>query len=569
MYKGGEMEVMKISWQKWHLFVLLWVSFYTICEHRSPRLTIVFVVDQLSYCHMQKLNNHFTGGIKSLLDDGIVYTNAYYPHAMPATATGHAALNTGVFAKDHGIIGNSWFDVEGNRINCDDDAASSAAVFAQEGLYDYGKSAHRCMVDGISDQFILQSKPRAQYKVFGLSLKSRSAIATANKLGKAIWFDEGTGRFTSSKAYFKELPAWLTQFNKEHGVDKLTDLLWTPFYNKSSAAYAFANIKNYDFATNNAPSLIGRRMSREQFGNESENDTYAVKGFNDIFQHTPHANKLIFELAKSCIRSNFNAKKNDRLLVWINLSSLDKVGHVYGPESMEAIDTIYHLDNQIKNFMQFVRKKVKPVDLLYAFTADHGVEPIPELLNQRGLQSAHRVIYKDIIQKMNRLIQENYGIADIVANIKVPQVFLREDKMAILEHDKQEKIITELKNFLVSQPGIKNVWTFSELSKACMQPYEIESFYKNQLYPGRSGRLTFQLFPFTLFTKYAGGAAHRTPYEQNTHVPLILYQKGRLENKKLYQRVWTLQFANTLAQLLGISKPSSSTFELLPSIFDR
>ncbi|HML19896.1 MAG TPA: alkaline phosphatase family protein, partial [Candidatus Dependentiae bacterium] len=104
---------------------------------RPPRLTVVIVVDAMGYHYMQKLLPYFNYGIKTLLDKGVVYTNAYWPHGTPSTGPGHAGLNTGVYGKDNGIVCNSWIDCQGNKIECDDDSADHAAVIGQSGLYNY------------------------------------------------------------------------------------------------------------------------------------------------------------------------------------------------------------------------------------------------------------------------------------------------------------------------------------------------------------------------------------------------------------------------------------------------
>ena len=56
------------------------------------------------------------------MQHGIVYQHANYPHAAPSTGPGHTALNTGCYAKDHGIISNNWADRNGNKIGCDDES---------------------------------------------------------------------------------------------------------------------------------------------------------------------------------------------------------------------------------------------------------------------------------------------------------------------------------------------------------------------------------------------------------------------------------------------------------------
>ena len=69
-------------------------------------------------------------------------------------------------------------------------------------VYDYGKSAHRLMVDGISDQCALQAEPNSAFAVYSISGKSRSAVATAG--GKENHYGLiAKSYLTSSKAYFR------------------------------------------------------------------------------------------------------------------------------------------------------------------------------------------------------------------------------------------------------------------------------------------------------------------------------------------------------------------------------
>ena len=142
-------------------------------------------------------------------------------------------------------------------------------------------------------------------------------------------------------------------------------------------------------------------------------------------------------------------------------------------------------------------------------------------------------------------------------------------KFNALDVQTHNSIINDLKMFLTQQPGIKRAWTFDELIASCFEPTDIENYFKQQLYPERSGLITIQSFPYNLVSKYKTGTGHKTPYQYDTHVPLILYQHNNLENKTIYKKVWTLQLANTLARILGIQKPSASTFESLPDIFEK
>lgn len=524
-----------------------------------PKLTIVIVVDQLAYHYIPKLQQYFKTGFKKLLDKGIVYTDAYLPHGMPGTGTGHPALETGQVAKYHGIISNKWFDIKGKSIRCDDDSAVNAAVFSTKGTYNYGKSPRNIMVSGISTQFKLAERPNTPHHIFSLSLKSRAAIGTANKSGIAIWFDKATGKFTSSKAYMNKLLPFVMNFNQATQLDKLKQINWNLVYKRNDPAYEFKRIESYDFASL-PTSLIGKPIPIELSVNNK-------KPF-ELYVQTPHANQLVIGLAKECINTYVSKKKQDRMLLWINLSSLDKVGHTFGPESLEVIDMIYHLDNQLQYIIKYAQKKVGKNNVLFTLTADHGIDFIPEELKKMGLYHAQRIIISQLTTLLNEFIQKKYGVAHVVQNIKQPNVYLDKKNLEQLDKEKQQQIIRDLKTVLQKQPGIKTVWTYDELSKACFAQDQLENYFKMQLFPNRSGDLIIQTFPHVIITKHKTGAAHKTPNGNNIHIPLIIYHK-KLKKNTITKKVSALQLANTLAKLLHTQKIPTSTFEILPGIIEK
>src|SRR5690606_15658056 len=126
-----------------------------------------------------------------------------------------------------------WVTTEGEKTACDDDESPNSYVFSpsEDGnTYNYGKSAHLLMVDGLTDQCVMQSRPDSIFRSYSISGKSRSAIATASKMGNAVWFDSQSSLFTSSKAYFDELPELLKNFNKKNDINELKSITWTKMY---------------------------------------------------------------------------------------------------------------------------------------------------------------------------------------------------------------------------------------------------------------------------------------------------------------------------------------------------
>ena len=151
------------------LFFYIFISFINTAP-QTPKLTVIFVVDQFAYSYLNQINtNYFKGGLKILLHKGINFTNAHMPHAMPATAPGHVALNTGTTAQYHGIIGNGWFDETNTYIGADDDPSEQATVFGSENI---GKSAINIKVDGISYYLCSTMRAHEPHYVYALSMKS-------------------------------------------------------------------------------------------------------------------------------------------------------------------------------------------------------------------------------------------------------------------------------------------------------------------------------------------------------------------------------------------------------------
>lgn len=519
----------------------------------KTRLTVVLIVDQCAYQFVRKLKPYFTGGLRFLLTNGVVYENAYHPHGLPATGTGFTAFNTGAIANYHGVIGNAWFDANGKEVLCDEDTPEKAAVFAKKGVYPYGKSAHHIMVDGLSDQVMLDAQTAQNY-VFAISNKSRAAVCLANKLGKAIWFDAETGQFTSSKAYFNELPAWLVNFNKQHTLEQT--ITWNTLYPATHPAYHLKDVTNYTHSLYKQ-GFIGNPIHL--------GPRYHKKEPYDDWNKTPHANQALLDLATTCIIEH-TSDTLGHVVVWLGFSSLDLIGHRQGPYSLETTDLLLRLDQQLQQFFADLEQIVPAEQTLYVFSADHGVDPIPELLAERGIP-AGRVDSQTAVHDLNQVINKKYGIAKSVLSLHTPNIFLNDPVLKKLPAEKKDALLQDLVAEVKKLPGVLNVWTYDELMNTYYAPDRFEAWYKNQLFPGRSGAIIFQPLPYYQYTKKNTGTTHETPYEFNTHIPLIFYQKNRFKPHTVFEKVWILQVANTIAQLLGVPKPSASTADLLPGLF--
>lgn len=545
-------------------FVLLYpntsILGLTFTDVKTPKLTVIMVIDQMAHHYLSKLAPYFKYGFKQLLDEAVMYDNAYMMHGIPSTGPGHASLNTGTYPRDHGIIGNSWRDFDNKKTACDDDSADVAGVIAPDGFYPYGKSPHHIMVNGISDTFAISGTPDTPHHVYAISAKSRSSICTANKVGKALWFDLFTGQFTSSKFYFPDglLPAWVNKYNQKSGINRLQKYTWKLAFNWSKNPYNFFDINNYIFS----------RPQHSFIGTTKILDPEKKHEFYSYIEKTPKMAEAIFGLAKQCITTHVDQRKKDHLLLWVLIGNLDKIGHTFGCSSREAIDTLYHIDKQVGDFMKFAQKRVGKENALFVLTADHGMALTPEIAHYRGLVASNRIKRSELMSELDDLVQEYHVSKDLISSISGPNVYINMPEIMQLSTQKQDAIVQRIKIALLKKPYIKNAWTYQELDRAefsCNN--DIACAFKNQLYPGRSGAVIFRVQPNNFVTRYDKGADHKTPYEMDTHIPLFLYQAGRFQPKIVTQQVRAQQIASTLSTLLRVPKPDACTVPILPGLF--
>lgn len=528
-----------------------------LISKENPQLVVTIVIDQFAYHELIKLAPFLSGGLKKMYEHGVNFTRATHPHGMPETGPGHATIGTGALAKNHGIVANKFRNPEGKFIECDDDSAEVAAVISPDGFYNYGKSAKNIRVDTLADQLMLASYDNRKNTVFSLSFKSRAAIGMSGRLGKPIWFDGLAGQFTSSKAFFKELPDWVKEFNVSHQTSLLESYTWNQAYPDESGKYNFTGISDYQ-GVEKPETVVGKTFTINRENKEEEPF--------DFFMKTPPANKLLMDLATECIKRHKPTHENDRLIVNISLSGLDKIGHLYGPNSKEAIDMIYHMDQQLGSFMNIIAQEIDPQKTIYVLTADHGVSPIIEQLQSAGIDFAQIQPNYEIVSELNQLIQKKLAFENMVIKISMPFIYLNQEIMQRIEEKEKQQMYTLIKNYMLKQHYVQNIWTAQELIELPLQKTDLRIPLQNQLFHGRSGDLIVLLQPYNYFTKFKKGTTHVTPYDYDRHVPLLFYQAGNYEKLVVNKPVYVTQVAPTLAYLLKVPQPSACEVTPLPAI---
>ena len=159
-------------------------------ERASPSLIVTIVVDQLSANLFNQYRSQFTGGLKTLADQGLVSINGYQTHGVTVTCAGHSTVLTGMHPTHSGIPANEWIDTTtGQDTYC---LAAPQNALAHGKNTDNGPVGPEQLSASTLGDWLKAVSP--QSRVYGVSGKDRGAITLAGHKGDgAFWLTDGFG----------------------------------------------------------------------------------------------------------------------------------------------------------------------------------------------------------------------------------------------------------------------------------------------------------------------------------------------------------------------------------------
>jgi predicted AlkP superfamily pyrophosphatase or phosphodiesterase len=485
------------------------------CAHRSdvqvqapaaagaPKLLVIVVVDQLRAQHLDDYRAQFTKGIKRLLDQGAWYRRGAYPYLNTVTCVGHATIGTGTFPYRHGMILNAWYDRETKRSpTCTEDPSSKE--FSYSGLAPVeGDSAVRLMQPTLADRIHESKKGR----VVALSLKPRSTMPVVGKSADALaWFDDRGGWMTSL-AYGPPSPA-LQAYIKAHPLEADLQKVWTKSLPES--AYKFA-----DDAPEEHPVAGWDRAFPHPLAPEGKADA----GFYTRWQRSPFADEYLGRMAAGMVDAMRLGKGPGVDLLSISFSTLDGVGHAYGPRSHEVQDVLVRLDATIGRLLDHLDATVGRNGYLLGLSADHGVSDIPEQTPDGG-----RLTSATIRGALEPVLRGALGAGTHVVASHYTDQYL---SAAAAERAKTDATLREaLLDALRGLPGVQQAFYGPDLAtpdaRGASDP--VRRAAALSYYPGRSGDLI--LVPRPHWITSTAATTHGTLNEYDQRVPVIFHGAG-------------------------------------------
>ena len=501
-----------------------------------PKLVVGIVVDQMRWDYLYRFNERYSaGGFKRMLSQGFSCENTLIPYVPTVTACGHSAIYSGSVPALSGISGNSWWDKEQMRsVYCTEDTS----VNTVGSLSALGKmSPKNLLVTTICDELRLATNFRS--KVVGIALKDRGGILPAgHSANAAYWFDNTTGDWISSTYYMKELPGWVTDFNKQKLVDKYYQQGWSLLYPANTYVQSTADEKTYE----------GKPL-----GVKFPYDLKKFTGKNySILPVTPYGNTLTAEFAKATITAEKLGADDITDFLAISFSSPDYIGHTFGPNSVEAEDGFLRLDKELESFFDFLDTKVGKGQYTVFLSADHGVAQAPELMQENKLP-AGRVYMMTVTEKFNKALKEKYNIDDIIVSDENYQIHLNHPALNSAKTDKKA-VIQWIVDRLSIDTGVFRVFALDDLNSVPL-PSRLREMVNNGYYPRRNGDIQVMLMPHYIDAYSGTGTTHGLWNPYDSHIPLLWYGWGIKQGKTNRETSMT-DIAPTLAAMLRIQMPS-------------
>jgi hypothetical protein len=494
------------------------------------RLVLLIAVDQFRYDYLTRFRDEYSSGLDRLLRNGANFVNTNIDHYPTVTAIGHSGMVTGALPKLSGIIGNDWYEREAgkNVTSVEDDTERLLA-----GSGDSAASPRRLLVSTLGDEL---KRAHADSKVIGVSSKDRSAILPAGHMANgAYWFDSTTGMMSSSTYYFPQLPGWVESFNSAGPGDQFAGKPWRF-----------------------GPGADGLLKMPAETGKKLYGAVYA----------SPFANELLELFVEEAIRQEKLGQRGAMDFLSVSFSANDAVGHSHGPDSAQVHDISVRTDKLLGKLFAFLDETIGMQHVLIAFTADHGVMPLPEVLQENRMPGG-RMSSAALFDPIREALAAHFGPGEWIEGTAGSSPYfnlelIREKK---LDRAEFEQVAAEAAEAI---PQVARVYTRTQLLRGMVPDDVISQRVVRSYHPRRSGDLEIVLDPYWI--RGGSGTTHGTPYLYDTHIPLIFMGPG-IRAGRYVRAVAMKDLAPSLATLMDIETPGGSEgralYEMMTAAADR
>lgn len=495
---------------------------------KKPKLIVAVMVDQFRYDYLLRFRDDYTAGFRRLLEQGAVFDDAHYIHYPTVTAVGHSTFLSGATPSLSGIVANEWYDRETKKSVTSVSDDDTKLVGGVPGMA--GSSPRRMLVSTIGDEIKMQGH---QAKVIGISIKDRSAILPAGHMADAAyWFDSDSNHWVTSSYYEESLPSWVAGINESNPHTRAIGASWMPLDAKPG---------DKPFCT-----MVAGQEARYCGGLEA----------------TPWGNELIEEFAERGLTAEKMGHHDGTDVLAVSFSANDYVGHAVGPDAPEVRDISRRTDLLLGKLLEALDKDVGLNNVLFVLTADHGVAPVPEV-NQARHMPGGRINDAALTDAMQKALVAKYGPGKWVTGIFGEMPYLNRElirKYKLNPADVEQTAADSLRDL----PHIFRISTSEEVRLGQVSRDLVGTALSYGFFGKRSGDLFVIQDPYYLYG--ATGTSHGTPFDYDSHVPVIFMGPG-IKPGHYYEKIVVNDIAPTLAAIAEVETPAGSMGRVLDELW--
>ncbi len=514
-----------------------WIQAQSKSNPKIPKAVFVISFDQMRGDYPENFSRFWGNrGFNRIMKEGAYSPLCHFNHVSNMTCPGHAVLLTGSYPSLTGIVSNDFFDSPSGCVcYCTEDKKHHV-----KGNPSIGRSPELLKQLTLGD--VLQKK-HPKSKGLAIALKDRSAILMAgrNPQNTVLWFDWKSQNFTTSSYYTQ--PIWLDDLNKTLPYTAYAGKVWRTIIPDSISYEDSVNVEgNFPGGNFTFPHEIG---------------VPGQQHYTEAMLTSPYGISYLFESAKYAMRNNEIGKDEFTDIVSIGVSTTDFLGHTFGPDSRELQELYVHADSILGDFLDHLDRTIGKQHYIVVIASDHGVAPIPEYITRFGKVpvDAGRIYEKPLLDSIEKEMNRRCGNFQNRKWIKVfepPTIFLNDT--TIYHSGYETSMIADTMCMLLSKfEGIESAVPTSMLQQGRIPQgwtKELLEMYRNDIHPDRTGEIMFMVKPYWLFGSKP--ANHGTPYDYDTHVPLMFFGSG-ISPMQILGKTDPADIVPTLAHILQVN----------------
>ncbi len=496
----------------------------------TPRLVVSITIDQLRTDYLEAFSPLYgEGGLKRLLSEGMVFSNASYSFSPVDRASAIAALATGSTPYYNSIVGSRWLNRETLRpMGCVDDPKYTGMLTAETA------SPLGLSVSTIGDE--LKVATGGGGLVYAIApFRDAAVLSAGHAADGAFWIDDVYGDWCSSIYYLKNVPSWLQAFNDHYSPGrKINNITWQPD-NSVSSSY------NYYLQTEIEKPFKHKFSGYQRFAN---------------YKQSALVNADVTEMAQLCIKTM--GMGNDRVT---DLLCLTYYAGAYGHQSMtdcqaELQDTYVRLDRDISSLLNYTARTIGIDNVLFVVTST-GYSEVEPADYERFHIPTGTLFMSRTASLMNMYLGAIWGQDSYVESIFRNQIFLNHK---LLETRKISigEATSRAQEIIAMMSGVRNVYTSLQLLTS--QSAQTEKI-RNAFHPQRCGDIIIEAAPGWKILNEDTQESEMS-VASYTQFPIIIFGAGTRANH-VQTPVTTERIAPTIARSIRIRAPNACSGEPL------